>query len=476
MLNKNIIFSRHPKDDFSSTLLKAGLLKRKKIYTETFSKKLNLRNRSVQNKHKSNTNFDLSNILMCQRSCKKNCLLETDKKRKIVSSIEGLNCDQIDENLFASSRLTNRVIKEKDLISKFKKLNIGLIVNCQEKGEHPICGSPFNDGLDPSGFAYSTNELENNGIHVLKCGWKDFGPPSSFSHMIKVVKTMYYYIHTLNKKILVHCHAGYGRTAIAVCCYLIYEKNESPEEARQEFRKGPRKNCLSGGVQFEYCKEFAEYLKICRTNFFEGRGKKNVAIFKINENVFNVGNYKFSYFNDNKFTNNVPIFLLYIFDRIILIKKEKNIAPKIINDYLIKKEINKNEEIIIENLKSEINSYNWDAINKVEDIVILGKLLFIWLNDSIIYVINSNELLYLNDKNYPLNFENIKDSTKNLINSIVKFILLIIDNKIENIDKIKKFLEIFIPSLIGKDDNDEIKKKSIEKMSALILLSLNKSG
>lgn len=475
MLNKNIIFSRHPKDDFSSTLLKAGLLKRKKNYIESFSKKLNLRNRSVQNKHKSNTNFDLSNILMCRRSCKKNCLMETDKKRKIVSSIEGLNCDQIDENLFASSRLTNRVIKEKDLISKFKKLNIGLIVNCQEKGEHPICGSPFNDGLDPCGFAYSTNELENNGIHVLKCGWKDFGPPSSFSHIIKVVKTMYYYIHTLNKKILVHCHAGYGRTAIAVCCYLIYEKNVSPEEARQEFRKGPRKNCLSGGVQFEYCKEFYEYLKICRENFETG-GKKNVAIFKTNENIFNVGNYKFLYFDDNNFINNVPIFLLYIFDRIIQIKKEKNIDQKIINDYLIKKEINESQEIIIQNLKSEINNYKLDIINKVEDIVILGKLLFIWLNDSIIYVINSNELLSINDKSYPLTFENIKDATKNLINSIVKFILLIIDNKIENIDKIKEFLEIFIPSLIGKYDNSEIKKKSIEKIRTLILRSLNKSG
>ena len=159
---------------------------------------------------------------------------------------------------------------------------------------------------------------------------------------------MYYYIHSLNKKILVHCHAGYGRTAITVCCFLIYEKNISPEEARQEFRKGPRKNCLGGGIQFEYCKEFAEYLKICRANFFGTcKKKKNIAIFKINEKVFNVGNYKFLYFNDNNFINNVPIFLLYIFDRIIQIKKEKNIDPKIISDYLIHKEIKKNEEIII---------------------------------------------------------------------------------------------------------------------------------
>ena len=109
----------------------------------------------------------------------------------------------------------------------------------------------------------------------------------------------------------------------------------------------------------------------------------------------------------------------------------------------------------------------------MDDLVILGKILFIWLNESIIYVINSKQLLSINDKSYPLKFENIKDSSKNIINSIIKFILLLIDNQIENIDKIKEFLEIFIPSLINKSNNSDIKKKSTEKISSMILLSLN---
>ena len=100
MLSKNDIYSRHPKEDFSSTLFKSAFIKRDKYYIETFGKKLNLRNRSIENKQKLNANFDLRFILMCQRSCKKDCLLETEKKRKIESSIEGLNCDQVNENLF----------------------------------------------------------------------------------------------------------------------------------------------------------------------------------------------------------------------------------------------------------------------------------------------------------------------------------------------------------------------------------------
>ena len=33
--------------------------------------------------------------------------------------------------------------------------------------------------------------------------------------MVKIVKKMYYYIHTLNKKVIAHCHVGMGRTGIA---------------------------------------------------------------------------------------------------------------------------------------------------------------------------------------------------------------------------------------------------------------------
>ena len=74
-------------------------------------------------------------------------------------------------------------------------------MNCQVEGEHPNCGSIYNEGLDKNGFSYSNIELEKNGIHVLYCGWIYF-TPKSYNHMIKIVKEMYYYIHTLNKKVI----------------------------------------------------------------------------------------------------------------------------------------------------------------------------------------------------------------------------------------------------------------------------------
>ena len=146
---------------------KIELYKKKNPSTNDTNEEIKLRNRSTKNKKISNNNFPLDHILLCQSLCKKNCRLENYKYRKIPTPIEGLNCDQIDDYLFASQRLTNRVINEFNLINKLKELNIGLIVNCEQKGEHPLCGDTYKDKLDICGFAYSISLLGKNGINVL---------------------------------------------------------------------------------------------------------------------------------------------------------------------------------------------------------------------------------------------------------------------------------------------------------------------
>lgn len=188
MLDKNGKFKFYQKDEWNSMFYRRGLMKRKREFLSFRNNEIQLRNRSTKNKRKPNDYFSLHHIFVCLDKCKKKCKYEDYKKRKIPTAIEGLNCDQIDDYLYASQRLTNQLIKKYDLISKFKELNIGLIVNCEEEGEHPYCGTAYHDGLDKSGYAYSIDELEKNGISVLSCGWVDFLSPESFNHMIKIVK------------------------------------------------------------------------------------------------------------------------------------------------------------------------------------------------------------------------------------------------------------------------------------------------
>ena len=454
----------YSKDCWNSFFYRTPLIKRNKEYNEKFAiNEIKLRSRSTIYKAKPNDNFSIHHIFVCLTKCKKVCKLEDFKVRKIPTAIEGLNSDKVDDYLFSSQRLTNKLIKQYDLINKLKQLNVGLIVNCEEEGEHPYCGTVYTDGLDENGYAYSTKELEKNGIHVLKCGWVDFVAPDSFNHMIKIVKEMYHYIHSLNKKVIVHCHAGMGRTGTSLACYKIFEKKINAEEARKEIRVGTRKNCLAGGKQYIFCQEFEKYLELLRENFFQ-KNKKDVTIFKINEKLLDVGNYQFKYFNDNNYIKYVPIFLLYIFDGIIHIKKEKNIDTKIIGDFLVNKENTDEEENKIKELIKQINNYNWEVIYKCEDIKILGKILFKWLNNSINYVLQPKEIT-------SNNYDKLKDSSKWILNCISKFLILLESDKKENSDYFKKFIDDFIPSLLGysiSEINDKNKQELINKLKEII--------
>ena len=58
----------------------------------------------------------------------------------------------VEDIIVASARLSNKKIKEFDLIKQMKDLQITAIFNLEEPGEHPLCG----DGLvsDAIGFSY----------------------------------------------------------------------------------------------------------------------------------------------------------------------------------------------------------------------------------------------------------------------------------------------------------------------------------
>ena len=408
--------------------------------------------------------FSLKETFICTFCGGKNCKHENYRNHKNPAII-GLNSDKIDDNIFASQRPSNSLIKTYNLISKFKELDIGLIVNLQLPGEHPYCGP---DTLNESGFSYSPSLFESEGIHVGLYGWKDLDIPNSLYHMLQVVKSMYDYIHYQKKKVLVHCHAGYGRTGTTIACYKIFDECISAEAAKNEIRK-VREGCIQNKNQFNYCVKFQEFIRRLKGNFCL-KETRSIENFLKYQDDLNVGKYIFINFQYNK---SVPLFLLYIFDSIIDIKNKLKIDELSLYNYL-NGSINANEadEELINLIIKNVNEYNWDILYSCEEPIILKEILFDWLKNSIKYVFNPENISEINE-----NFDNYEKCLKTCeyqtLIIIYKFIKLIKDKE-ENED-IEKQRNIFIKnfckySLGYSDDENNLKDNEINNINKLFKL------
>ena len=432
------------------------------------------------NNNNSEPLYSKKNRLMCMFCGGKECNHENYLTHKGQVAIEGLNSDQIDENIFASQRPSNILIDKFDLITKFNEKKIGLIINVQRAGEHPYCGP--NEGLDKeSGFTYSPSKFESKGIKVKLCGWQDMGVPESLDFMLDIVKEMYHYINFENKKVLVHCHAGYGRTGIVIACYKIFSEHTTAENAIKEIR-AKRKQCIQKSTQFEYCVNFYKYISRLREMF---GNKKTIETYIKNQNDLNVDNYKFDFFSYKKY---VPLFIQYIFNAILVLKNSNELDLTTIYKTLNgTSDIIKNLNNYLNPIIESINAGNFNVLNTIEDIVILSELLYLWLEKSIDFVIEDKNLDIFDfskkdesdfNKIFEDNFNKLKIYEKDTILFFINFIYLLKTNKdLDDPKNLKLMCEKFCIYLLGYDinniDQDLNKKRHIETLLDIFYYYLN---
>jgi protein tyrosine phosphatase domain-containing protein 1 len=79
--------------------------------------------------------------------------------------------------------------------------------------------------------------------------------PDSLYFMLDIIKEMTYTIVQEKKRVLVHCHAGYGRTGIVLACYKVYNDNVTADEAVRHIRQ-TRPKCIEQKSQMKYCIKF----------------------------------------------------------------------------------------------------------------------------------------------------------------------------------------------------------------------------
>jgi len=421
-------------------------------------------NKYSQEKDKNgNSIFDMKMPYICLFCGGEACKYENSSK-EIKSDIDGLIANLYFDCIYASQRPCTKLIKKYDLIETFKQKNIKLIVNCQINGEHPYCGP--NNGLEKDcGFSYSPSVFIAEGIEVLCKGFQDLTPPHTFNFMLDIVKRMAYVIKYKKGRVLVHCHAGNGRTGIVNVCFFIYYFNLSYNEALNEVRK-LRKKGVEKPLQELYCKKFGEYIKDVK-NLFPNKRKK-VGNYIQNQNIMNynfdkdkiiipsiVISYYFKNYKKNiKNKNDIykKIIDINFIPKLIFECTEKIIGQKIFNKINIKKlydilngkeEINE-QQFQIEQIISQLKNYNWDNFEKVKDINIISEILFIWLNNNVISCISPQKIeKIINDiiNLFLVNKENLKSKEETNKNNIKKLFERYINDYNKYKDEIKKILE-----------------------------------
>uniref|UniRef100_K3WRR2 Tyrosine specific protein phosphatases domain-containing protein n=1 Tax=Globisporangium ultimum (strain ATCC 200006 / CBS 805.95 / DAOM BR144) TaxID=431595 RepID=K3WRR2_GLOUD len=192
----------------------------------------------------------------CKRCSESAALAKTN------SPVLGLHADWVTNRILGMMRPSSRLMKDYQIAQQFQKLRISAVFNLTLPGEHPYCG----DGLAASGFPYDPEkDLMVENIHFYNFGWEDMTTPT-LPFMMDIVKVMASILQDGHQKISVHCHAGYGRTGLAIACVLIFMHNIPPEQAIKIVRRD-RPGSIQTSAQAKFVRSFHEYINTSKVVF-----------------------------------------------------------------------------------------------------------------------------------------------------------------------------------------------------------------
>lgn len=196
--------------------------------------------------------------LLCGgKDCSK-CGLEAYKQLvQPPPAIAQLHSHWINDSIIAMQRPNDIAFENgalKDMVTK----KVTAVFNLTEPGEHPYCGT---GNLAISGFPYSPEKLMHVGIKHFNFSWQDMTVPS-LQLMFDLVNIAVVEL-TNGGKIAVHCHAGFGRTGLAIACILIAKDLLEASQVIQFIRlRRPGSIQTTAQQQFIYKFERAMYQRM----------------------------------------------------------------------------------------------------------------------------------------------------------------------------------------------------------------------
>ncbi|CAC9523506.1 putative phosphatase [Leishmania infantum JPCM5] len=178
------------------------------------------------------------------------------EKDQRAAAIEGLQSNWVGNDVIASQRPSTSLFLKYPIIAQFHAKNVTGVLNLQEKGEHGNCGP---DGIyESSGYSYNgAEDLMPHGISYYEFPWPDMTAPQQ-DIVLRSVQVMDYHIKQKGK-VLVHCHAGLGRTGLMIACYYVYSQHIPSDEAIALVRK-MRPGAIQTTRQAQFIADFEKHL------------------------------------------------------------------------------------------------------------------------------------------------------------------------------------------------------------------------
>eukprot|EP01100_Stratorugosa_tubuloviscum_P003966 TRINITY_DN1974_c0_g1_i1.p1 TRINITY_DN1974_c0_g1~~TRINITY_DN1974_c0_g1_i1.p1 ORF type:complete len:244 (-),score=58.82 TRINITY_DN1974_c0_g1_i1:98-829(-) len=123
-----------------------------------------------------------------------------------------------------------------------------------------VCLNLHHETLEKSGIDL-ISEYGQLSYGLLWFPINDFEAPSvsqldSFNNLIDRI----YYFLERNVNVMVHCHAGIGRTGLVLACFLLKYGNKSPSDAIKELRSLVR-GAGQTQQQLDYVRSYREFIK-----------------------------------------------------------------------------------------------------------------------------------------------------------------------------------------------------------------------
>ncbi|CAD8112680.1 unnamed protein product [Paramecium sonneborni] len=337
---------------------KKNIIKQQMISSNKFEPKT-----SLQNKKTGPAPIEEIDNFICYFCGGQDCKKEQANSNKNKNAIEGLHSDWITDNILAMQRLSTTLMPK--VIPQFQQHNIGAVINLQQQGEHAQCGPGILPGI---GFSYNPESLQQAKINFFNYGWEDMTADTTFENLLKICSA-FDLMTKKGKKVAVHCHAGTGRTGVAIVAWLIYGERMPAEEAIRLFQSR-RRDSLGKSAQRDLLKAFEKFLS----------NRKWYAYPKIsgliNDDIVQQQNQYVVNELKNK-TKLIPAPLYVIFNRFLIFLEDQILTPQqilqaFVGDPLNLSPLNKDE---LQKLIKQFDAHNF-LLGQVTDIRLLPQLLF----------------------------------------------------------------------------------------------------